>query len=109
MQRSDASSRIIILLTVKDAEQGLGKVSRLGENFTRIILKGVELVDVNAADKCGAFSKFEQNCLALTKKSAEEAREGSNKQIYTVKAKTDLQSEHISNAFEIFMSNSNWV
>ena len=66
--RSDGKGLVLVIgksfSTARDAEQGLARVGRFGDQSYRTILKGIELVDKDAyARNYSAFYKFAESCM----------------------------------------------
>jgi hypothetical protein len=71
--RSDGRGLLLVVAksfsTSRDAAQGLARVGRFGDNCARMVLKGVEIVDVNLnAAKYSSFFKFAEICIAANSK-----------------------------------------
>ena len=71
--RSDGKGLLLVVAksfsTNRDAEQGLARVGRFGDNCARMVLKGVEIVDVNVnSSKYSIFFRFAESCIAANSK-----------------------------------------
>jgi hypothetical protein len=71
--RSDGKGLLLVVAksfsTNRDAEQGLARVGRFGDNCARMLVQGVDLVDSNLnAAKYSVFFKFAESCIAANSK-----------------------------------------
>jgi hypothetical protein len=71
--RSDGKGLLLVVAksfsTNRDAEQGLARVGRFGDNCARMLVTGVEIVDANLnAAKYSVFFRFAESCIAANSK-----------------------------------------
>ena len=82
--RSDGKGLLLVInktfTTNRDAEQGLARVGRFGDQGCRVLVKGIELVDkISNAEKYNTFFRFAQSAILPLKPDRKRTRKAEDK------------------------------